>query len=259
MARKAQSPELAEAQAKVAKRERDARYRANKKQGQGQTQVVTLREVLDQPAIEIELDAIGHYVLETTRKEMPSDNDLTVTLMDLDTLHWDTPQEALIDVCGAWELTVRSGWTFIALFEKAIAQFTTDQESRVRFMGEVANQTHVSIKRLQNMLSIGRSESALMAKEYGLEIGHGDVLARLADPEEAATYAALAAEQSWTVADLRFHIKQDKGELPVSVAMVSLEIEAGSMLDDMCARVANFVRNQWGEDGVQALREWLQE
>lgn len=175
-------------------------------------------------------------------------------------LGWTSREDALRDVCGVWNVVVRTGWGFAEVLDAALKRYGTNNESKASFLSDVAAQVHVTPKRLQNMVSIVRNPCALVAKEYGLELGHGDVLARLQEEEEAASWAAVAAEQSWTVSELRQAIMANEGEDIKSPPLI-LELDPNGLPDDISGAIVNFLRSNYADRFSEIcanLATWLE-
>lgn len=168
-------------------------------------------------------------------------------------------EEALTWSAVAYGDLVRSGWKFAIGTDNALRQFGKNTQDRVRFLEDLGMQIGLKAKTIYNMVSLARNQSALTAMDHGLDIGYGSALTKFKDPAEANSYAALAAEQQWSLADLRIAVAAAHGEQPKQTTIVNLEVEVNDNVVDMAAKVVKFVRQYFGEEGLQAIREWLAE
>lgn len=192
--------------------------------------------------------------LELVEQELELVEQMSMTV-DPSSLTWSDRESALRDVCTYWSGMVQIGWYFAGVLKAAVTQFCPNQDTLEHFLADVSDQAGVSVKRLKNILSLSRNERALMAAKYDLELGHGDALAKLENIGEAKAFARLAAEQRWTVADLRAAIRgeQDAGK----PKLVVIELDPTTTDDDWAALIVKTVLEYRGEDGLLTLGKWI--
>jgi hypothetical protein len=117
-----------------------------------------------------------------------------------------TRDEALRHVCALWELTVQSGWSFAHALREALDTVCSGPDQRADFLSDVATQTGVTVKRLQNVVSLSKNPAALVAEDMGLEVSYGETVAGM-DVEHAEYFLSQVADgQIQTVAALRREI-----------------------------------------------------
>jgi len=117
-----------------------------------------------------------------------------------------TRTEALRLVCALWEQTVQSGWDFAHALRHALETVCVTADERADFLNDVAAQTGVTVKRLQNVVSLSKNPAALIAEDMGLEVSYGETVAGM-DEEHAEYFLSRVADgEIQTVAALRREI-----------------------------------------------------
>lgn len=117
-----------------------------------------------------------------------------------------TRDDALRLVCDLWQLTVQSGWSFSHALRNALDTVCFDGHQRADFLTDVSTQTGLSVKRLQNIVSLSRNPSALLAADMGLEISYGETVAGLDENKAEYFLSKVADGQIQTVSSLRREI-----------------------------------------------------
>jgi hypothetical protein len=97
-----------------------------------------------------------------------------------------------------------------------------------------------------------------MARDYELELGHGDALAKVKDTEEAESWARMAAENQWTVAELRAAMRGDE-ERNQEGKLLTLELDPRTTDDDWSALIVAFVNEYRGAEGLVNLAKWIED
>lgn len=102
--------------------------------------------------------------------------------------------EWLTDLDNAYTLHARSGWHFADVLHRGISQLQK-RHDKTDLYQLAHEQTRVSIKRMQNLVSMMNKPYAAQAQELGLEIAHVEAVLGVSD-DEAEALLLDAAEQS---------------------------------------------------------------
>lgn len=102
--------------------------------------------------------------------------------------------EWLTDLDNAYTLHARSGWHFADVLHRGISQLQKRRDKTDLY--QLAHeQTRVSVKRMQNLVSMMNKPYAAQAQELNLEIAHVEAVLGVSD-DEAEAILLDAAEQS---------------------------------------------------------------
>lgn len=104
----------------------------------------------------------------------------------------------LVTLESLWTQHTTAGWQFVVTLRDGIDELGSKTDKGTLY-DLVANQCNVSAKRLQNLTSMARRASSMVAMELGLEIAHAEYVLGLTDTEAIAILND-AAEQRWTPA-----------------------------------------------------------
>lgn len=102
----------------------------------------------------------------------------------------------LTDLDNAYTLHAKSGWHFADVLHRGISQLQKRRDKTDLYQ-LAHDQTRVSIKRMQNLVSMMHKPYAKQAQDLGLEIAHVEAVLGL-DDDEAEAMLLDAAEQSIT-------------------------------------------------------------
>ena len=103
----------------------------------------------------------------------------------------------------AYARAKRAGWEFLFVLRAGVDQFGRNDPERMQMYENAATQLNLSVKTLQNYVSIVRNPVAQKAIELDLEIGHADAVLGLTE-ERAEDVLSQAAERGLTVAQTRY-------------------------------------------------------
>lgn len=102
----------------------------------------------------------------------------------------------LTDLDNAYTLHAKSGWHFADVLHRGVSQLQKRRDKTDLYQ-LAHDQTRVSIKRMQNLVSMMNKPYAKQAQDLGLEIAHVEAVLGL-DDDEAEAMLLDAAEQSIT-------------------------------------------------------------
>lgn len=101
----------------------------------------------------------------------------------------------IADVGNAYELYQSSGWNLVNVLAKGISDLRSRTDKSVLYQRVHEQYPSLSVKRMQNLVSLARKPYTKQAQELGLEIAHVEAVLGLPD-EEAEALLLDAAEQS---------------------------------------------------------------
>jgi hypothetical protein len=118
-----------------------------------------------------------------------------------------------------WGVHVGHGWMFAYRLRDGLAELREElgpQYREMEILQQIGEAMDKRAKTLYNMVNVARKPWSTLAKELDLELGHGDAVSGLED-EQAEDMLHRAAEQRWTVSELRREVYMTKIEevLPV--------------------------------------------
>ncbi len=123
------------------------------------------------------------------------------------------------DLATAWRMHLEWGWRFATVLRAGLDELKDElgqQYNEREILEQMAEALDMKYKTLYNKLLLSRKPWAGLAQELSLELGHGDAVSGLED-EQAEDMLHRAAEQRWTVSELRREVYMSKIEevLPV--------------------------------------------
>ena len=154
----------------------------------------------------------------------------------------------------AYARAKRAGWEFLFVLRAGVEQFGRNDPERMQMYENAATQLNLSVKTLQNYVSIVRNPVAQKAIELDLEIGHADAVLGLTE-ERAEDVLSQAAERGLTVAQTRYLAWGQSAPQPVSSSAGQLTAEvlnADWLTSDVVAMAHNLHR-QLTADQVDIL------
>lgn len=99
------------------------------------------------------------------------------------------------DVGNAYELYQSSGWNLVNVLSKGISDLRSRADKSVLYQRVHEQYPSLSVKRMQNLVSLARKPYAKQAQDLGLEIAHVEAVLGVSD-DEAEALLLEAAEQS---------------------------------------------------------------
>jgi hypothetical protein len=116
------------------------------------------------------------------------------------------------ELATIWQAYHRKGWEFVFRLRDGLDELREELGPQYRqgeIVGQIAEALDIRSHTLQNKLILARKPWSGLAFELGLDIGHGDAVSGL-DDEQAEDMLHRAAEQRWTVQELRREVYMSK-------------------------------------------------
>lgn len=101
----------------------------------------------------------------------------------------------IADVGNAYELYQSSGWNLVNVLAKGVNDLRSRADKSTLYQRVHEQYPNLSVKRMQNLVSLARKPYAKQAQDLGLEIAHVEAVLGLPD-DEAEALLLDAAEQS---------------------------------------------------------------
>lgn len=159
----------------------------------------------------------------------------------------------LADLAILWEYRVKSGWVFVHWLRGGIDQFSNGRDDVGRIYQAAADSTNLSVKTLQNYVSIAR-QFPLDAIPEGVDIGHAALLQGM-EEDQKEHWLNEVQSKALTVGGLRAAIKEaaepEPEDLPFDDPPDYDHIPQSALARDIVGQVY-----RWhGTKGLHRLRE----
>lgn len=128
-------------------------------------------------------------------------------------VHFTNENDWLIALGNSYQNYRHAGWEFVTTLQIGIDQFGAN---KAELYQRAADATELTVKTLQNYVSMARKRSSEIAASYGLEIGHAVAVLGLEDAHADAVLLQ-AAEERLSVDSVKAIVREYKqgADLPV--------------------------------------------